>query len=242
MDRDNNTLEEIKQLSLVAEDLIKYLDPEPKFVRNLVEEVVRRLLEEGKWTERYEDGRPWIKTLEKKEYTLRIGIIHARKGEHVTGADLVFELRNNKIIFVQSKRVRPNGRLIFNRFQLLKLMELEIGFNLRRSPIFVPPWRAFCLLLPFKRAAFYHLIMRDQSQIQEKFFHISEIMYTLGNRKSVSQDEFINMGLTLTEFTNMFWNCEVGAPDINEKMKMDILYLYSLVTGRIILWLDIEKK
>lgn len=67
-------------------------------------------------------------------------------------------------------------------------------------------------------------------------------MFTLGNRKSVSQNEFINMGITQEEFDNMFWDCKIGAPDVNEELKRDILHLYSLVTNRMVVWLQIEEK
>jgi len=79
-------------------------------------------------------------------------------------------------------------------------------------------------------------------QPQERFFHISEIMFTLGNRKSVSQNEFLNMGVTQKEFDDMFWHCKIGAPDFKEELKRDMLHFYSLITNRMIVWLDIEEK
>jgi hypothetical protein len=47
-----------------------------------------------------EKERPRIETFEREKYTLRIALIHARRGEHITGADLVFELKDKKVIFV----------------------------------------------------------------------------------------------------------------------------------------------
>ncbi|MEM3465253.1 MAG: hypothetical protein QW566_02160 [Candidatus Jordarchaeales archaeon] len=226
--------EEIEQYGILSQHLIRYLDPEPAFVRKLVEEVKERLLSEG-WKEEWED-RPWVKVLEREKYVLRIAVIHARHGEHITGADLVFEIKDNKIILIQSKRVGVNGRFTFNRLQLLKLAELEAYLNLRSQSV-----NPFYLLIPFGKTAFYHLIMDFPSQTQERFFHVSEIIFSLGSRKSVSQDEFVKMGITKEEFYDMFLNCKIGAPDIREGLKRSMLQLYSLLTGRMLIWLDIEK-
>jgi hypothetical protein len=83
--------------------------------------------------------------------------------------------------------------------------------------------------------------MISSTQLRERFFHVSDIMYSLGSRKSSSQNEFIEMGITPEEFENMFWNCEIGAPDIEEELKRDILHVYSLFTDRLIIWLDIAR-
>jgi len=85
--------EDAEQLAILSEHLLRRLDPEPEYVRRLVKEEVRKLVAEGGWRERYEQGRPWIKSIERARYVLRIAVIHARGGEHVTGADLVFELK-----------------------------------------------------------------------------------------------------------------------------------------------------
>jgi hypothetical protein len=53
-------------------------------------------LTEG-WKEKREQNKPWIKTIERENYILRIAVIHARSGEHVTGADLVFEVKDKKL-------------------------------------------------------------------------------------------------------------------------------------------------
>lgn len=84
--------------------------------------------------------------------------------------------------------------------------------------------------------------MTTQSKIQERFFHTSEVLFTLGGNKSVSQKEFINQGLKFDEFQRMFWECKIGGPDIEEDIKKEILYLYSLLTNRLIIWLDIEMR
>jgi len=91
------------------------------------------------------------------------------------------------------------------------------------------------------RAAFYHLIMTNQGIIEERFFHTSEVSFTLAGNKSVSQKEFLNQGLKPDEFQRMFWQRKIGGPDIREDIKKDVLYLYSLLTNRFIIWLDIEE-
>jgi hypothetical protein len=84
--------------------------------------------------------------------------------------------------------------------------------------------------------------MAGPFQTQERFFHISEVLFTLGNRKSVSQNEFLHMGITQKEFDDMFWHCNIGAPDVEEDLKRDMLYIYSLATNRMVIWLHIEQK
>jgi hypothetical protein len=236
--------QETGQLAILSDHLLRRLEPEPEFVRRLVEEEIRKLMAEGRWKERPEEGKPWIRSVERERYILRIAVIHARGGEHITGADLVFELKDKKIVLVQSKRVGSNGRFTFNRLQLSKLAELEAQLNFRSDSVVIQtfPQTLFYPIIPCRKASFYHLIMADSLQTQERFFHISEIMFTLGNRKTASQNEFINMGMTQKEFDDMFWNCKTGAPDVGEELKRDMLHLYSLITNRIILWLDIEEK
>lgn len=240
----NGIFEEVRQYAFLSKHLIKHLDPEPEYVEKLVEEEIRKLIEEGGWREKNEQGEPWIKSVEREKYILRIAVIHARSGEHITGADLVFELKDKKIILIQSKRVGSNGRLAFNRLQLLKLAELEAQLNFRSDSVIIQTFlqTLFYPIIPFQRAAFYHLIMASSSQVQERFFHISEIMFTLGNRKSTSQDEFLHMGITKEEFDEMFWHCKIGAPDISTELKKNMLHLYSMITNRMVIWLDIEEK
>ena len=188
--------------------------------------------------------KPWIRSIERERYVLRIAFIHARRGEHITGADLLFELKDKKILFIQSKRVGANGRFTFNRLQLLKLVELEAQLNFGRDSMIMQTFSQtiFYPIIPFQKTAFYHLVMVRSLQTQERFSHISEIMFTLDNRKSTSQNEFLNMGIKHDEFNDLFWSCKIGAPDLDEELKKDTLYFYSLATNRIILWLHIEEK
>jgi hypothetical protein len=64
----------------------------------------------------------------------------------------------------------------------------------------------------------------------------------LAGNKSISQKEFLNHGLKPDEFQRMFWECKIGGPDIREDVKRGILYLYSLFTNRLIMWLNVEEK
>jgi len=75
-----------------------------------------------------------------------------------------------------------------------------------------------------------------------RFFHTSEISFTLAGNKSVSQKEFLNHGLKPEEFQRMLWECKIGGPDIREDKKKDVLYLYSLLTNRLIIWLHVEER
>ena len=249
--------------------LLQKLEPEPNYVKEYIEKECEKIQKEG-WIEQ-EGDRPWVKTFEKGKYILKIAFIHARKGEHITGADLAFELKDKKVVFVQSKKVDSGGRIHFNRFQLQKLIELEgqicglfpfysdIDIHMwidiahdfyhrfekyyrHKYPLFapvlsfLPPY-----YLPF-RATFYHLILTNQQQVEERFFHTSEISFTLAGSKSVSQKEFLNHGFRTDEFQRMFWECKIGGPDIREDIKKEVLYFYSLLTNRFIIWLDIEEK
>jgi len=263
--------EEVKTLSDISMRLLKKLEPEPFYVREYLEKECEKIQKEG-WLEEKGD-RPWIRSFkwEKEKYTLKIAFVHARKGEHITGADLAFELKGKKVIFVQSKKVGRDGRIHFNRFQLQKLIELErqiCGLSTFCSYIDIHEWiellhhfyhrfekyyrykyRPFCTVSPFLppyclpfRATFYYLIMTNQSKIEERFFHTSEISFTLGDNKSVSQKDFLNHGLKSDEFEKMFWECKIGGPDLGEDIKRDVLYLYSLLTNRFIIWLDIEER
>ncbi len=261
--------EQVKTLSGISTRLLQHLEPEPVYVKRYIEEECAKLQEEG-WFEQ-EGDRPWVRTFERNKYTLKVAFVHTRKGEHITGADLAFELKDKKVVFIQSKRVGSGGRIHFNRFQLQKLIELEgqiCGLfpfyshidihdwveNLHhfyqrfekyyrvKYPSFVP---FLSFLSPYSspfRAAFYHLIMTNEGQTEERFFHISEISFTLGSNKSISQKEFLNQGLKSDDFQRMFWECKIGGPDIRENIKRDILYLYSLLTNRFIIWLDIEER
>ena len=229
--------EDIKSVGSLAVMLLGRLEPEPYYVRGYIERECRKLVDEG-WRRRHDWEKPWVKTFERNGYILKIAFIHARKGEHITGADIAFELSGRKIIFVQSKRVHRNGRIYFNRLQLQKLLELEweiCGFPYIAFPLAVIP------SLPY-RVTFYHLIMREGLQIEERFFHTSEVSFILSWRKSASQTEFINQGLRPDEFQEMFWKCRIGGPDIREDKKRDILYMYSLITNRLVVWLDVMLK
>jgi len=264
-----NLREEIEALSNISMMLLRKLEPEPVYVRKYIEKECERIQKEG-WLEQ-EGDKPWIRTFKRGKYILKIAFVHARKGEHITGADLTFELKDRKIVFVQSKRVGSDGKIHFNRFQLQKLIELErqiCGLFPFYSYIDIHDWidiiHYFCYrfekfykyrhpsfspVLPFLplyylpfRATFYHLIMVNKDGIDERFFHTSEVSFTLGSRRSVSQKEFINQGLKPDEFQNMFWKCSIGGPDIREDVKRYILYNYSLLTNRLIIWLDVEEK
>ena len=261
--------EEVRTLSDISTDLLLHLEPEPIYVKEYIEKECTKLQEEG-WIRKNED-RPWIKTFERKNYTLKISFIHKRKGEQITGADLAFEVKNKKVIFVQSKRVGSGGRINFNRFQLQKLIELEgqiCGlipfysdvntyncaeimhyFYHRFKNYYRFNYPLFDSVLPFivphfysLRATFYHLIMTNPVQIEERFFHTSEISFTLGSNKSISQKEFLNQGLKSEDFLRMFWECKIGGPDIRKDIKKVVFYNYSLLTNRFIIWLDIEER
>jgi hypothetical protein len=259
--------EEVRILSNISMNLLQKLEHEPVYVREYIEKECKKIQKEG-WLEQ-EREKPWVRTFERGKYTLKVAFVHARKGEYITGADLVFELKDKKVIFVQSKRVGSGGRIYFNGFQLQKLVELEgqiCGLFPFYSDIYIHEWidilhhfyhrlesyykyPPFSPILPFLplyylpfRVAFYHLIMTNQGRIEERFFHTSEVSFTLAGNKSVSQKEFLHHGLKPDEFRRMFWECKIGGPDIREDIKKDVLYIYSLLTNRFIIWLDIEEK
>jgi hypothetical protein len=224
--------EDVEFLGDLALMLLRKLDPEPVYVKKAFENACQEIEKEGWFKRKGEE--PWVRVFEQRGYMVKIAFIHARKGEHITGADLAFELKDKKIIFVQSKRVDSKGRIHFNRFQLHKLIELEQQICGAFS-IFLPPSQSS------SRAVFYQLIMQNEGQVEERFFHISEIAFVLGSRKSVHQREFLNQGLKPHEFQDMFWKCKVGGPDIREDLKRDVFEFLSLVTNRLIIWLNVEN-
>jgi len=232
--------EEVKTLSNVSTKLLQHLEREPVYVEKYIEDECERLQKEG-WFEQ-EGSRPRVRIFEREKYTLKVAFIHARKGEHLTGADFAFELKDKKVVFVQSKRVNSGkrGKIYFNRFQLQKLIELEGKICNKFS--FSAPIYPFLLPYSSPRVTFYHLILENQGQVEDRFFHTSEISFTLGGHKSTSQKEFLNHGLKSDDFRRMFWECKIGGPDIEEDIKKDVFYEYSLLTNRLIIWLEIEEK
>ncbi|MBC7108393.1 MAG: hypothetical protein H5T41_06365 [Methanomassiliicoccales archaeon] len=256
-----NPREDINNLVLLFLKLLEKIEPEIDLLKrkfnDLCEEIRRKgLLEQ-------QGSNQWVREFEGKRCTIRVSLIHGRKGESATGADLFLEVKNRKILFVQSKRVGDNGRIVFNRFQLQKLIEVERqicdgSLVYLGSCSFEPVFSAFCFHLEFEgrewyrffptivaspvRAAFYHLVMSNQGVREERLFHTWEVAFVLATRSSVNQKEFLNQGLSLDDFENMFWECKIGGPDIKEDVKRDVLLLYSLLTDRMIIWLDVELK
>jgi hypothetical protein len=260
---------EVEQLSNISVKFLQNLERESKeseLVKKYIEDMCKKIQEEG-WLEQ-EEERPWIRTFERENYTLRVAFIHARRGEHITGADLSIELKDRKIIFVQAKKVGLAGRIYFNRFQLQKLIELEwqicalspyreihewIEYMhhlyhewLEKLHKFKEPLYTFLPFFPPYyppfRATFYQLVMKNKGQIEERFFHTSEISFTLAGRSSISQKEFLDQGIKPDEFQKMYWECTIGGPDVKEDLKKNLFMIYSLATNRLIIWLNIELR
>jgi hypothetical protein len=91
---------------------------ETEHVREYLEEEINRIKSEG-FVEVSNEG--WMRKFEVGGRTLKIAFIHGRRDEHVSGADVVFELKDNKIAVIQSKKVGSDCRLHFDRLQLTKL-------------------------------------------------------------------------------------------------------------------------
>jgi hypothetical protein len=261
--------EDVEQLSNIAVKFLQDLEREPKeseLVKKYIEDMCKKIREEG-WLEQKEE-RPWIRTFERENYILRVAFIHARRGEHITGADLSIELKDRKIIFVQTKKVGSEGRIYFNRFQLQKLIELEWQICVLSPYRDIHEWIKYMhdlyrkwleklhmckeplyTFLPFLhpyyppfRATFYQLVMKNKGQIEERFFHTSEVSFTLAGRGSISQKEFLGQGIKPDEFQKMFWECIIGCPDVERKIKKELFRIYSLTTNRLIIWLNIELR
>lgn len=208
---------------------------ETEHVKQYLEEEIGRIESEG-YTEVTNEG--WKREFEINGKILRIAFIHGRKGEHKSGADVVFERKGNKLVVIQSKKVGSNYRIHFDRFQHTKLKDLEARLNYPRVLARGPPGAVF---VPARRAAYYQLTMSEQGKPQDRMFHVLEVDGTLGNRKSCKQDEFLDRGLTEDEFHNLFEDCAIGAWDINEQRKRNEFHLYSLVTSRLVIWLHLEE-
>lgn len=232
---------ELATLSEVSANLLSRWDTEVDYVKKLIEATCKQLLHEG-WS-----GDPaephWIKTLTRENYTLRIALIHGRRGERISGADLAFELRDEKVVLVQAKRVGSRGRMSFSRFQMHKLLEVEAelcGPTRHRLDACSPSPRVHLPYAGLCRLAFYYLVMGTASQPQERLFHASEVSFVLGNRKSASQTEFVGQGLSPKDFQDLFWQCKIGGPDLDYSVKAAIFHYYSLVTDRLVMWVDVE--
>jgi len=234
----STVVSDIKTLSSFAIYLLKYLEREPEYVKKFIEGFCEQV-EKGGWEQLSEKSNEWIKIFERDGYILKIAFIHQRKGEKITGADLLFQIKNKKIIFIQSKRVNSRGRFTFNRYQLKKLIELE---NEICEHIFPRVSLFYYLNRFYPLACFYHLIMKKFESIEERLFHISDILFILGGRKSAPQIDFLNQGLKKDEFFQFFWSCKIGCPDISEERKREILEMYSLITSRIVIWFHIEEE
>lgn len=236
------TLEEdLDSLSTICGGLLSGLAPEVEYVKRYMEETCAELLREG-WSD--DGGEPhWTRILALEECTVQIALIHGRKGERITGADLAFELRDQKVVFVQAKRAGPRGRIHFNRFQLYKLLDLEAQLcAANRHPASVTSWGSGFLTRfapPWCLVAYYHLIMGTPSETEERLYHASEVSFVLGQRKSCSQGEFKGHGLRPEDFRDLFWRCTIGGPDLDVSIKREVFWNYSLLTGRLVLWIDV---
>ena len=227
--------EEMEAISRIGASLLRKLEPEPEYVRDVVRRAVSHL-ERQDW--RQVKDQPWVDRLEREGYVLKIGFVHGRRGERVSGADLIFELKGKKLVLIQAKRVGADGRIHFNRLQLSSLADFEE----RADYSFLQTWRGFFLPRALRKICFYQLIMTTNGHVQQRVFHIRQVNDVLGSRRSVNQSEFVNQGLREDEFHDQFWRCNIGGPDMPEDDKHQLLAFYCLVTSRLIMWLHVEER
>ena len=179
--------------------------------------------------------------LPEQNRVLRKVFIHGRKGERISGADLVVELCNEKILWIQAKRMNPRGRFDFNRRQLLTLK--KFCFRLRKEANReCPSLFHSCVDTLESCPVFYELISHDantSTSIQRNYFQACEISYILGGRKSIGGEEVRKQGLSRADFENAFWGCQIGVPDIPQERKRAMLYYYSMLTNRLIILVEI---
>jgi hypothetical protein len=179
--------EDVEVISSMGASLLRKLEREPEYVRGFIRRAVSRLEQED-WRQVKEQR--WLDSLEREGYVLKIGFVHGRRGERVSGADLVFELKDKKLVLVQAKRVGADGRIHFNRLQLSSLTDFEENVN--RG--FLQAWRGLFLPLAFRKVCFYQLIMTTEEHVQQRIFHTRQVSDVLGSRKSENQSEFIHQG------------------------------------------------
>lgn len=243
--RRDRLFKDIQSLANTSAFLLKRVLPEPDLVKEEIMEEAKRLSREG-WRVSEESKYVVESRLAEQNRVLRKVFIHGRKGERTSGADLVVELCNEKIIWIQAKRMNPRGRFDFNRRQLLTL--IKFCFKLRKEANRKCPSRIphSCVNTLKSCPVFYELISYDSNlparrirRVRSDYFQACEISYILGGRKSVSSKEVRRQGLSRADFRNLFWKCHIGVPDIAQKRKRAILYNYSMLTNRLVILVEI---
>lgn len=110
----------------------------------------------------------------------------------VKGADLFYEISNNKFVLIQYKSPSASGRVLLDDEQLSELQS--------NCPNTCPP------SIRFSCGSWFAL----RSTSGDAYFPACEARRIFGTHKSRKADAFIN-GLTKVQFHNEFGKCHIGA-------------------------------
>jgi len=73
-----------------------------------------------------------------------------------------------------------------------------------------------------------------------RFLLVHDVEYILGSRQSLASREIEGQGLTESDFNNKFWDCTIGGPDLSYQEKKEKLELYSYISSRLVMWVDVR--
>lgn len=134
-------------------------------------------------------------TLKVHGLTLRKKIVHM-KGEDYHGADVYFEVENEKFALVQFKK-QKNDRYEFDQEQLDSLTEwCDLCAQNKDRPPFCP--------------AFFWLV--NDRKAKHRIVRACQLKRILGKRKSARCEELDKKGVTRSTFRELLARCWVGAP------------------------------
>ncbi len=233
-------LEEIEKLAIISCELlnVREVDRLKGDFRREFEE----LISEKNAKVRKKEDKIFDVTIEinGKERRLRKKIIHGRKLEPIYGADLAIEFPNQKIIFIQWKKVKKENsgkKFDIRRDQLLTLIKLCRMLCKCYCPL--PLWKCEC----YRRfcppincgSTFYALDFLKEV----RYIRACDLAFILGWRKSISAREVKSAAMSKDVFKEKLLKCKIGCRDLPQQEKERIFELYCVITNRIVYLLEI---
>lgn len=164
------------------------------------------------------DESPEEATIEIHGIRIKKRIVH-RKTEKYNGADVYFEVENEKFALVQFK-LQSGGRYQFDKKQL---DNLQI-------------WCDYCIKdknRPSLCPSFVWLINDLGYYSKHRILKLCRLQRILRSRSSASVEEFDNSGITRSAFKELLAKCWIGAP-FKRKPSMQDLLDYSKLTERLV--------
>jgi len=137
----------------------------------------------------------------------------------INGADLLYEIENEKYVLVQYKKADSSGRITGDLVQLNRLLNnCPAKCYYKKRPRNYYPLRinGFC-------GCFYQLY----NNYTKKYVHACEAKTIFGKRASVSYDDF-SSGIRKATFEELFAKCRLGAMTSEKKSNWYISILKAL--------------